>query len=262
MLIQLFQRVKSAVVSTFERLALLLEYPSCRFYSKSANCFGFYSQLSQDNVLLGYLFPLISSHCNRHKTIIDVGANHPFLFSNSYFFERYFGCNVVAIEPLPVFSRLWSKYRPDAVFVNSAVSEKDSVNLYLCGTEKRILNPDQLSMLTSERKEAVPDIYDSKCLTVPAVRLDSLLSSMQINSVLFCSVDVEGSEINVLRTIDFAACDIAAFLIENNFSYSSVRRIRSFMKSQGYILVAHFADQDDLYIKRSLFAQLQIGLVG
>jgi hypothetical protein len=63
----------------------------------------------------------------------------------------------------------------------------------------------------------------------------------------FCSLDTEGSELFILKGIDFDKADIRVFIIENN-GYGSEPEITSFLDEKGYVKLCSI-EWDDVYIK-------------
>ncbi len=60
-------------------------------------------------------------------------------------------------------------------------------------------------------------------------------------------MDVEGSELAILKSIDFKQTKINVFTIENTYSDTD---IRSFMLSNNYKLLTVLGNEDDVYINK------------
>ena len=85
-------------------------------------------------------------------------------------------------------------------------------------------------------------------VTVPSTRLDTLLRVLAIEKIDYCSIDVEGAERAVLRSIDFEATDIAVLSIENNRPART--SYRDIMEPAGYRLTAVLG-MDEIWVRRS-----------
>ncbi len=59
----------------------------------------------------------------------------------------------------------------------------------------------------------------------------------------YCNIDVEGGELNVLKSIDFSEINIKVFTIENNYGSKDVLK---FLKPLGYNLIATLG-ADEVY---------------
>jgi FkbM family methyltransferase len=68
-------------------------------------------------------------------------------------------------------------------------------------------------------------------IKVRSETITKLSEIAQIPRFDLCSIDVEGSEINILRSIDFTKVKIDYFVIENNYGTDDVRY---FMQKNGY----------------------------
>ncbi|MEI8129699.1 MAG: hypothetical protein WCG95_08815, partial [bacterium] len=79
--------------------------------------------MGQDVYLSALLFRLFTKADK--KIIIDIGCNHPINYSNSYFFEKHFLCEVLAFDPISEYNELWTTYRPSAKFYPYALDEEE-----------------------------------------------------------------------------------------------------------------------------------------
>lgn len=74
----------------------------------------------------------------------------------------------------------------------------------------------------------------SKSIKVPTVRLDTLFKKHGINRIDYLSIDVEGGEYAVIKSIDFDKVDIHVIGFEDNYPEKSVI-IMSYLVGKGYI---------------------------
>lgn len=98
-----------------------------------------------------------------------------------------------------------------------------------------------------------PDNRGSSVIEVSAVPLSKLLAKHDIKHVDFCTIDTEGSELDVLKSIDFDACKIDILCIENNYSDPEVGE---FLSQLGYSL-EHKIEIDDVYLRADFKASLK-----
>ena len=85
---------------------------------------------------------------------------------------------------------------------------------------------------------------------MPAARLDTLLRAHGIKKIDYCSIDVEGAERAVLRSVDFAEFDIAALSLENNRRGPEPVSYEDIMSPAGYRQVAVLG-MDEIWVKQS-----------
>jgi len=208
----------------------------------------FYSQDGQDLFLSSLLFNYLTN--NSSSWIVDVGCNHPQHFSNSLFFERAFNCRTLAVDPLVEFSDLWANQRPSAIFINAAIGgTPNSVVLRVpSGT-----NADNMFAALEGghfKKELGGDYIER---TVRCMKLSELFESHCITEVLLLSIDVEGFELEVLKTIDLKKCMIRCIVLENNScSLYGSDDIREYLHSLDFAFYARIGVLDDVFVHSSL----------
>lgn len=207
----------------------------------------FYSQYGQDDHLYEKLF--------RDKTdgfFVDVGASDGVTISNSYFFEKFLGWNGICIEPRVSIIEELRKNRT-CFIENVCISDtnEDEVEfLEICGYGqglsgmKKKYDPRHVNRIKEDLKAHTEST--SEVRKVKTVRLDSLLEKYNITHVDYLSIDVEGAELDIIKTIDFGKITITALTLENNYNDPA---IRSFMDSKGFDLNANLG-VDEVYFRR------------
>jgi FkbM family methyltransferase len=225
-----------------------LKYPGTRWI-RPRKIGTFYSQDGQDLYLASLLFGSITKNTSEEHWVVDVGCNHPVHFSNSLFFEKYFKCKILAIDPIEEFGSLWQKKRPSAIFYPCAIGE-------LPGST--ILNVplgnggDSMFSYVESGVNKRPDI-SFEARTVPILRLSDLFLKYGIKEILFMSIDVEGFELSALKGIDFDAVLIRCIIVENNStSWYGSDDIRVFLSEYNYDFYARIGHLDDVYIHGSM----------
>ena len=109
----LARKLASALIYRFRYCVFRLSYPRVKIFKPDP---GYYSQAGQDILASRLIFPIISKAVGSNDFFfIDIGANHPIIFSNSYYFERFYGIKCLAVDPLPDKKLLWEQLRPDAI---------------------------------------------------------------------------------------------------------------------------------------------------
>lgn len=192
----------------------------------------FYSQHGEDCLLWEFF---------GHKTqgfYVDVGAFDGVHISNSYGFERV-GWSGICIEPLPaMFSRCQSQ-RPDATCLNVACVADDTQTSVTFYVEPLGL----LSGVQAGREDDVRRRYEKRGLEfsgfeaihVPARTLNSLLAEYLPagTPVDFMSIDVEGTELDVLRGLDLARYQPRLLILEAN-TRDERTTLNAYLAENGY----------------------------
>lgn len=176
---------------------------------------------------------------------IDIGAHDGITGNNTEFFEKL-GWSGVCFEPHPkLFSKL-EKNRSCDVF-NFAIWDRD-------GKVDFLSIDGQVDMLSG-----IVESYDPRHVNRINYELSSVggssehvfVDSKKFSSVIekkeidFLSLDTEGSELQILKTIDFDIFKIKVICVENNYNDSE---IDNFLKSKGYVLHKSFR-VDQIYYK-------------
>lgn len=206
----------------------------------------YYSQSYQDKFV-----DQIILKCKIDGFFIEIGAYDGVTFSNTYFFEKSRNWNGICIEPIPsVFEKL-SKNRA-CECINGAISlhegfveltHVDGPSEMLTGITNNYHN-DHEKRIESELNKLGGEINN---LHVKSYKLADILAERNIKKVDYCSIDVEGSELEVLNSINFHDVQFSVFSIENNYDDP---KFEEFMTSNGFQLIGKL-DADDIYVNNN-----------
>jgi len=205
-----------------------------------------YSQYGQDIYCYNNFFKK-----TQHGVFVEIGADDGVDKSNSLFFEKI-GWTGLCIEPSPSRFKLLSRNRK-CLCENIAISDSNKQVDFLDikgwgkGLSGIIENYTQkhISRISSELTNKKNDGY--KTTTVQCRPLKTVLVKYGITHIDLCSIDTEGSELDIIKSIDFRTVFIDVFCIENNYSS---REMKLFLSKHGYDLVEYIA-VDEIYKKRS-----------
>lgn len=150
---------------------------------------------SQDgeDILLESIF---SSKINSgYKGIyVDIGAHHPFRFSNTYWAYKI-GWRGVNIEPdKELFSKL-VEFRTEDINVNVGIANMKGIKKYYVYEEKACNTFDEEIYKNVLKPKEIEDI--------PVEKLKDILQANNITNIDFMSIDVEGYEMDVIRSNDW-----------------------------------------------------------
>lgn len=164
---------------------------------------------------------------------VDVGSFHPFYFSNTYWAYKR-GWNGINIEPNIENFKLFELFRPKDININCGISEDEGIMKYYQFEEAALntFNRDVVEFYENVRHKEVKEVLD-----VEVRRLDNILREKNIKKIDFLDIDVEGAEMDVLRTIDFNI-DIESILLEQG-RHASLQDILNseenrFLRERGY----------------------------
>lgn len=196
----------------------------------------YYSQDKQDEILDKHVF-----RGYKRGVFVDIGAWDGVCFSNSLFFEKELEWTGINIEPHEERFKELVINRPTSTNLNIAINdvEGDVDFLTISGPTSMLSgiksNYDQrhLSRIELETKELNTEV---KAVKVTAKRLDTVFKEHNVRRVHYLSIDVEGSEMNIIRSIDFDYTFIDVIGFENNYQ-DKTTPIIDYLKQKGYILL-------------------------
>jgi len=196
----------------------------------------FYSQDGQDKYLETTIFKGF-----KNGFFVDVGAHDGITINNTLYFEKNRSWTGINIEPIKkVYNKLIIN-RPLCININCAVSNTD-------GHSEFILNSGYTEMLSGlknnydERhfqrliKENKLTNSITEIITIETKRLETIFDEKKIKTINYLSIDVEGSEFNVIKSINFNKVFIDVIGFENNYNDKSIPIIH-FLESVNFIII-------------------------
>ena len=194
---------------------------------------NFFSQEGEDAVLAKFF------DMTQKGFYIDVGAHHPIKFSNTYYFYRK-GWNGINIDAMPGSMVLFKKKRPRDINLEAAISDKNEKLIYYAFNEPALNGfLDKLSM-ERNKKENYKIIFKKKIETVMlADILDKYLPAGQ--NIDFMTIDVEGLDLNVLKSNDwdkYIPRYIVIEMIDSNLRDVFANEVYKFLHKKNYEVVA------------------------
>jgi len=207
---------------------------------------GFYSQDGQDIFLTEELFK-----GKEHGVFVDIGAHDGITFSNTCYLEKNLGWNGFCFEPNPdVFQRLIKNrtcqclsYAIADFAGNAEFMKIDGHSQMLSGLIDKY-NSAHLARIEEELREHGGQ---KKEIGIVCARLDEILNEYGIQDIDYLSIDTEGAEFDILRTIDFEKRLYRVVSIENNYDDN---RIAKYMKSRNFRLKA-ILKGDEFYMNKN-----------
>jgi len=200
---------------------------------------GYYSQWGQDKFIVEQLL-----HRKQEGTFVEIGANDGVTFSNTYYFEKNLDWNGIAIEPLP---NTYKKLRNNrkCITVNACVSdvngtvpflELDGYTEMFSGIVNKLDARHLARVETTQNKHG----GSKNIIDVPSLPLNNLLKNHSFSNIDYLSIDTEGGEFDILKSINFDDINIDIISVENTYSR---RYFQKFLRKCGFKLVAIVGDE-------------------
>jgi FkbM family methyltransferase len=191
---------------------------------------------------------------------LDIGANHPYLLSNTYFFYKK-GCTGVNIEPDPDLMEGIKTCRPNDINLNVGVGEKSAVLDFYCMSQSTL---NTFSKTTADAYQA------SKTFGNPTIKSVKKIDVITANEVLekyfiekemyFISIDVEGLDEEIVRSIDYDKYKPTLLCVETLLRTKDgglVKQdgITTHLESQGYFVYAD-TGVNTIYIRKEHYTSV------
>ena len=166
--------------------------------------------------------------CN--GTFAEIGANDGKTHSNTKFFEESLGWTGLCVEPNPLAFKKLRQERPDCINVEGGISTESGTMefLQLEGYTAQLSGwVESIDPVMAQRidREQAEHGGTRKIIRVPSYRLDSLFIKHKFRHIDFLSIDVEGAELEAVKSIDFDAGHVAVRLRPSALSSTWLRSI-------------------------------------
>ena len=204
-------------------------------FSISNNTTKSYSQINQD------IWVLEKTNFKRNGYYIDIGCADGEKISNTFLLDKHYNWSGLAIDinARNVINRTCNVFK-GLVYDEEKVVEfvKADFNLDFSGIKDHLTNIFRLK----DRTKTSPI---EKHQTIVTQKVFDAYNVPQY--IDFLSLDVEGSELNVLKGIDFNKHIFKIIMIEHNFEQPSRDNIRNFLAERNYKYVTS-NQWDDIYM--------------
>jgi len=200
---------------------------------------------------------------------IDIGASHPeFLSVTKHFYDQ--GWSGLNVDPIKKSIDLFTKDRPRDLNLNLAIDFEDGSREFF-----EIVDYPELSTFSAEAAaNSEAGGYSVISYPVNTITGNRLFSEYVRHPVDFMKIDVEGSEYEVIRSIDFCQYRPKVLVVEATIPNSSfpgwhdLKSIFNFEKWEGILLnsgyiLAYFDGLNRFYVSeenRQFLDYFQVGL--
>jgi FkbM family methyltransferase len=171
----------------------------------------------------------------RNGVCVEVGSNDPISpRSQSLHLEQDLGWRCLLIEPNPILARAAREHRPTSTVREAACTDPGSVGTLSLNIPINEQGDEVHEHAGLERNADEHDYARFRAVEVPALTLTRILDDAGIQQVDFVSIDVEGSELEVLQGFDLARFRPRLILLEDKHLYLKKHRL---LRRHGYRLV-------------------------
>ena len=201
----------------------------------------FNSQSGQDEYVESHIFKGY-----KNGFYVDVGAHDGITINNTLYFEKSNNWTGINIEPIKtVFDKLVNN-RPNNINLNCAVCNNDGETEFLCNTGytemisgiKSNFDPRHLQRLDNENRQMGST---TEVIKVTTKKLETIFNENNISHINYLSIDVEGAEFEVIKSINFDKVFIDLIEFENNFDDVSIPIVK-YLETNNYVVCNTYGD--------------------
>jgi FkbM family methyltransferase len=207
------------------------------------------SQLRQD------LFVLYLENFKRAGFFVEFGATNGIDLSNTYLLETEFGWDGILAEPAVC-------WQPDLELNRTAAIEKRCVWSSSGGHIE--FNETAIPELSTVDTFSYSDLHSvgrkkGKRYMVETISINDLLNEYNApRHIDYLSIDTEGSEFEILSSVDFERYSFGVITCEHNFTPMR-EKIHNLLKAHGYSRIfTEISDCDDWYVGSDAKSKLRI----
>jgi FkbM family methyltransferase len=169
---------------------------------------------------------------------VDIGCWHPVKASNTYYFNLR-GWKGICIDPNPELKSLYNQYRPKDNFINCAIGPGgQNLTYYHLNDSYSAMNTLNFDFIKKNNLEN----QIKSTVNVPMYNLKDILDKniLEGDRLDFFDIDVEGFDLEVLKSNDWVKYRPKVILIETDLSIQNDinSEIVQYLKSVNYGLIA------------------------
>lgn len=201
-----------------------------------------------EDIIVDYIFQGLKIP---NPSYLDVGAHHPTYLSNTYLFYRK-GCRGVCVEPDPTLFPAIARARPRDICLNIGigVDTEGEADFYIMTA--RTLNT--FSREEAERYQSYGNQRIESVIRMPLVPLNKIISQHFAAYPNFISLDVEGWDLDIIRSFDFGTLRPEVFCIET-ITYTEDKTERKITEITDHMISNGYFPFGDTYVNTIFVAK-------
>ncbi len=218
------KRIRKLIITSFRTFNKFFKVKYLDFILKILDDDVIYhSQLGQD------LFVLETLNQKKNGFFIEIGAGNGKHLSNTYLLEKEYNWDGILVEPNKSSFKACTNLRHCRVINKLILNSEVATVLF---HEKRI---GEFSFSEGYGNKNSNDVIDS--YEIESIKFEEIFRDFSIiPDIDFLSIDTEGSEVEILSSINFSKYRPNIICIEHNYVKSNRVYIKNFLKSKGYII--------------------------
>jgi FkbM family methyltransferase len=198
----------------------------------------FHSQLGQDKRVIERFGG------GRPGYFVEVGASNGVRISNTLALERDYGWRGICIEPVPSEFEQLCRNRPKAFCSNKPLADRSglTVSFDVWESEKSGTMLSGIAEYINTRLHTLA----GKRITMQTETLTEVLDRAGAPAVIeYLSLDTEGSELAILRGVDWSRYRFTLIHLEHNYVEPQRAQMREFLEARGYRRITEMRFDDE-----------------
>lgn len=200
-----------------------------------------HAQLFQD------LFVLHQTDDKHGGFFVEFGATDGMFLSNTFLLESGFGWHGILAEPSKIWHEKLKANRGCAIDLR-CVWTKTGERIQFSESQSG-----EISTISAFKDSDYHDRSNSKEYEVETISLNDLLRTHNAPQRMdYLSIDTEGSELTILKSLDFKKWKFDIITVEHNYTSPERQQIHSLLSSNGFKRVFdNISKWDDWYVNQS-----------
>ena len=202
-----------------------------------------YSQLGQDLDVLKIF------NYKKRGHFIEIGANDGITLSNTYLLETQYNWKGICVEPIPDKFKLLCKNRPNSFCSDKAVFRESNktVSFDIANSCDLFSGISECIDIHAERVNA-----NKTQITVQTITFNDLLEQFNAPPFIdYLSLDTEGTELEILKSVNFQKYTFGVIDVEHNYVEPRRTQIKELLTSNDYEYIKE-NQWDDSYKHKSV----------
>lgn len=215
----------------------------------------FYSQDNQDSFLENNIFKGF-----KNGFFVDVGAHDGLYINNTLYFEKNNNWSGINIEPNTTLFDKLKDNRSNCININCAIDNNNGNAGFILNTGYTEPISGLVKQFDQRHKfrlinELMEHGGESKVININTRKLESIFDEHNVKHINYLSIDVEGAEFDVIKSINFDKVFIDVIGFENNYDDTSIPIIE-YLNNKNYLLINYKCLDIFMIHKESQFLQI------
>jgi FkbM family methyltransferase len=203
-----------------------------------------YSQRNQDTDIVDFYKGKLNGF------FVDIGATNGIDISNTYLLEKEYNWKGICVEPVPAVFKKLVKNRKAVCCDKAVFSKSDEVVLFDIAYDHNTNDLSGIQQFIDCHKETVNK--HKRTIKMTTISLNDLLDENNAPPFMeYLSIDTEGSELEILKHLDFDYYVFGRIDVEHNHVEPRRTELNELLTSNGYKFLKE-NDVDDCYVHSSL----------